>query len=196
MIQAAIQVAGEGLAAGELPIGAVVVMGDQVVGRACTQERGRRRRLVHADLLAMIQADEHLGWARRAYPLQLAVTLEPCLMCLGAAMTLGVGQVCYALESPADGAAAIADHWQPASPDLPGYAVPSVTGAILRLDSRVQPPLDTAHSHPPCQLPQKNADQPARHPPEHRRRTPLCRTERRIVPARPRGDGFRNCAGA
>ncbi len=136
MVRAAIEVAGEGLAVGELPIGAVVVMGDQIVGRAHTQERGLRRRLVHADLLAMIQADEQLGPARRPHPLQLAVNLEPCVMCFGAAMTLGVTEVYYALESEADGASAIARHWQPASFDLSGYAAPSMTGGILRHDSR------------------------------------------------------------
>jgi hypothetical protein len=58
LVAAAIDVAGEGLAAGELPIGAVAALGDDVVGRAFTQERGLGRRLVHADLLAMTQADE------------------------------------------------------------------------------------------------------------------------------------------
>lgn len=136
MVQAAIDVAEEGLVAGELPVGAVVVLGDQIVGRAHTQERRRRRRLVHADLLAMIQADEQLGWARRTQPLRLAVNLEPCVMCFGAAMTLGVAEVYYALESPADGASAIATRWQPVSLDFPGYAAPAMTGGILRHDSR------------------------------------------------------------
>jgi tRNA(adenine34) deaminase len=105
LVALAIGVAGEGLAAGELPIGAVVAMGDDVVGRAFTQERGLGRRLVHADLLAMTQADERLGRSRRPRPLVLAVNLEPCLMCLGAAMALGVREVLFALESPGDGAA-------------------------------------------------------------------------------------------
>jgi tRNA(adenine34) deaminase len=64
LVAAAIEVAAEGLAAGELPIGAVVASGEEIVGRAFTQERGLGRRLVHADLLAMVQADERLGWAR------------------------------------------------------------------------------------------------------------------------------------
>jgi tRNA(adenine34) deaminase len=46
-------------------------------------------------------------------PLVLAVTLEPCLMCLGAAITLGVDHVFYALESPNDGAAGLLDLWNP-----------------------------------------------------------------------------------
>lgn len=69
MIAAAIQVAGDGLAAGELPIGAVVVMGDDIVGRTFTREKAEGRRLVHADLLAMTEADRSLGWTQRPAPL-------------------------------------------------------------------------------------------------------------------------------
>jgi tRNA(adenine34) deaminase len=54
----ALEVAQDGLRASELPIGAVVLAGDRVVGRAHTKERELGRRIVHADLLAMIQADE------------------------------------------------------------------------------------------------------------------------------------------
>ena len=86
MMLAAIAAADEGMAAGELPIGAVVFMGDQVVGRAFTQEIALRRRVVHADLLAVLAADELLGRGPRRLPLKLAVNLEPCMMCLGAAM--------------------------------------------------------------------------------------------------------------
>lgn len=83
MVAAAIAVAEEGVAAGGLPVGAVVVMGDDVIAR----------QLAHADLLAMSAADQRLGWSRRSAPLRLAVSLEPCLTCLGAAMTLGVTAV-------------------------------------------------------------------------------------------------------
>ncbi|MFB6391913.1 nucleoside deaminase [Polymorphospora lycopeni] len=102
MVRAALEVAEAGLAAGEQPIGAVVVMGDEIIGRAYTQEKARGRRLVHADLLAMIEADEALGWRRRPHPLRLAVNLEPCVMCLGTAMALRVDEVYFALESPDD----------------------------------------------------------------------------------------------
>jgi tRNA(adenine34) deaminase len=114
MVAAAIDVADTGMAAGELSIGAVIVMGDDIVARSHTRERGIGRRLVHADLLAMIAADERLGFAKRPGPLALAVNLEPCVMCLGAAMTLGVAEVFYALESPGDGGAVIAAQWRTA----------------------------------------------------------------------------------
>jgi tRNA(adenine34) deaminase len=81
MVAAAVAVADTGMAAGELPIGAVIVMGDDIVAQSHTRERGIGRRLVHADLLAMIAADERLGFVKRPAPLALAVNLEPCVMC-------------------------------------------------------------------------------------------------------------------
>jgi tRNA(adenine34) deaminase len=136
MLAAAVRVAEDGLAAGELPIGAVVVMGTEIVGRAFTQEKAQGRRLVHADLLAMTEADRALGWTRRPAPLTLAVTLEPCVMCLGAAMTMDITHVYFGVESPGDGASAIAAEWRPRSPDMPGYAAPAMTGGIRRDEVR------------------------------------------------------------
>lgn len=132
----ALAVAEEGLGAGELPIGAVVTMGDDVVGRAYTQERAQGRRLVHADLLAMEHADRRLGWGARPAPLVLAVTLEPCLMCLGAAMALGVAEVYYGLEAPSDGAAGVAAVWQPAELDMSFSHLPALIGGVRRLECR------------------------------------------------------------
>ncbi|GIG92927.1 nucleoside deaminase [Plantactinospora endophytica] len=136
LMGAALEVAEEGLAAGEQPIGAVVAFGDEIVGRAYTQERALRRRLVHADLLAMIEADERLGRRKRDLPLRLAVNLEPCVMCLGTAMALGVNEVYFGLESPSDGGAAVAAAWRP-EPPVPWFAAPSVlVGGIRREESR------------------------------------------------------------
>lgn len=132
---AALAVAAEGLAAGEQPIGAVVVIGDDIVGRAYTSEKTLRRRLVHADLLAMIEADHRCGWMRRPHPMQLAITLEPCVMCLGAAMALGVREVYYALESPVDGGAAIAAG-RSRTDEPSWFAAPAMTGGIRREESR------------------------------------------------------------
>ena len=132
---AALDVAERGMAAGELPIAAVVVLGDDIVGAAYTQDRTLGRKIVHADLLAMIAADERLGWRRRSGPLTLAVTLEPCVMCLGAAMVLGVSEVYYGLESPADGGSPIAARWQ-THPTMPWFSAPTMTAGVLR--DRVQ----------------------------------------------------------
>lgn len=138
LVALAVDTAEEGMSAGELPIGAVVVMGDDIIGRSYTQERSQRRRVVHADLLAMVLADRRLGWGRRTAPLQLAINLEPCLMCLGAAMALGVAEIYYGLESPGDGAASIAPLWRPANPDMYFSRVPELTAGVHRRRCRAQ----------------------------------------------------------
>jgi tRNA(adenine34) deaminase len=163
LVSLAIDVAEQGLEAGELPIGAVVALGDEIVGRSFAMERSQRRRLVHADLLAMEQADQELSQRNRASPrgaaspglrsgvgdegrrrleaprglsgkqsLRLAVSLEPCLMCLGAAMALVVDEIYFGLEAPSDGAAGLPAAWQPAAPDADFCRIPPLTGGIHR----------------------------------------------------------------
>jgi tRNA(adenine34) deaminase len=134
MVGEALAVAAEGLAKGEHPIGAVVVLGDEVVGRGHTSEKTAGRRLVHADLLAMTEADTKLGRSPRKQPLRMAVTLEPCLMCLGAAMVLGVREIFYALESPVDGGERIARQRRADEPAW--FATPAITGGVRREESR------------------------------------------------------------
>ena len=137
LVAAAIEVAEDGMRHGELPIGAVVETGGRIVARAYTRDVSLGRRLVHADLLAMTAADEELGWRSRPHPLRLAVNLEPCLMCMGAAMALKVTEVCFGLESPADGGAAVVAGW-PRSADLPWYVPPAITGGLRREQVRDQ----------------------------------------------------------
>jgi tRNA(adenine34) deaminase len=131
MVGIAIETAEHGLAAGELPIGAIVVMGDEIVGRSHTKERGAARRLVHADLLAMIAADEQLGWRKRSAPLALAVNLEPCIMCVATAITLGISEIYFALESPADSGSGLAATWR-TDPEMSWLRAPSISGGIRR----------------------------------------------------------------
>lgn len=132
LVALALEASEDGMRAGELPVGAVVAMGDEIVGRAYTQERTQGRRLVHADLLAMHQADNRLGWKPREQPLTLAITLEPCLMCLGAAMALGVSDIYYGLEAPDDGAAGVPAVWQPSRQTMSFSGVPTVAGGYRR----------------------------------------------------------------
>ena len=132
---AALDVAAEGLVAGELPIGAVVVLDDRVVARAHTQERTQRRLLVHAELLALDAADRALGPERlRA---TLVTTLEPCLMCLAAAATARIPRVVFGLASPGDGAATLATRWDAErTDDIPQVQLPEVVGGVRADESR------------------------------------------------------------
>ncbi len=98
----ALALAEEAAAAGEIPIGAVVVDRDgRVIGR------GRNRReegdpLGHAELLAIRQAAEALGdW--RLEGTTMVVTLEPCAMCAGALVNARVAKLVFGAYDPKAG---------------------------------------------------------------------------------------------
>ncbi len=70
-------------AAGEVPVGAVVVAGDEIVGRGFNQPIGRKDPTAHAEILALREAALRLD-NYRLEEAGLYVTLEPCVMCAGA----------------------------------------------------------------------------------------------------------------
>lgn len=131
----ALAVAREGLRVGEMPIGAVVVVDNEIVAAEHTRELATGRLLVHADLLAL-QAADHVISGRRERS-TLYVNLEPCLMCLGAAFSAKVGSVIYGLESPSDGGVKVFERWDVdrAAADMPGYLLPDLLGGVLRDES-------------------------------------------------------------
>jgi tRNA(adenine34) deaminase len=123
-----------GLERGELPIGAVVVLDGQVLGAAHTAERAERRLLVHAEFLALDIADRLRPFPGKRRDARLFTTLEPCLMCFGAAMSFGIGEIHYALESPGDGAVGLIEGWCRDEAAMPSYRLPQVHGGILRAE--------------------------------------------------------------
>ncbi len=130
-----LSLAAEALELVELPIAAIVVLDDRIIGSATTAEKRKQRLLVHAELAALEQADRlglSLTERRRA---ALFTNLEPCLMCLGAAMSFFLGGIHYALESPADGAVELVSTWNRTEGDMPQYCLPEVTAGLLREES-------------------------------------------------------------
>lgn len=130
----ALALARRGLGEGHMPIGAVVVAGGEVVRGARWSGDYERGLLGHPELLALTAADAALGARRREAILY--TTLEPCLMCMGAAMSFFARGVVWALDSRADGAARVAELWAP--PDghpRPGetaaYALPELVPGVL-----------------------------------------------------------------
>jgi tRNA(adenine34) deaminase len=122
---AALAQATRGLEEGELPIGAVVACDGEIVARAYWQSRNGL--LAHPELLALQDAN------RRG--VTLVTTLEPCLLCMAAAMFSFAQRVVYALESPTDGGTSIRDVWDPAAGSGAPYAFPSVRGGVRREES-------------------------------------------------------------
>ena len=91
------------LAAGEVPIGAVVVLGDDVVARGFNQPIGALDPTAHAEVLAVRAAAQAVANYRLTDAV-LYVTLEPCLMCVGALIHARVREVVYGAAEPKTGA--------------------------------------------------------------------------------------------
>ena len=100
-MQAALSLAREAAAAGEVPVGAVVVCKGEIVGRGRNRREENHTALAHAEIEAIHQACQALGTWRLA-GCQLYVTLEPCPMCAGAILNARVDTVIY---GPDDGQA-------------------------------------------------------------------------------------------
>jgi tRNA(adenine34) deaminase len=78
----------------EVPVGAVVVCGDQVVGLAGNEKETRRDPTAHAEIVALRQAAHRLDrW--RLSDCQVYVTLEPCPMCVGAMLAARVQRLVF-----------------------------------------------------------------------------------------------------
>jgi tRNA(adenine34) deaminase len=90
-------------AAGEVPVGAVVVLGGVVAGRGFNQPIGTSDPTAHAEVLALRDAGRTAGNYRLAGG-TLYVTVEPCLMCVGAIVHARLARVVYGVPDPKGGA--------------------------------------------------------------------------------------------
>ncbi|MFW5883493.1 MAG: nucleoside deaminase [Verrucomicrobiota bacterium] len=85
--------------ADEVPVGAVIEYGGEVIASARNATVENRDATAHAEMLAITQASSHLGdWRLNACTLY--VTKEPCPMCSGAAIMARLGRVVYAMPDP------------------------------------------------------------------------------------------------
>src|SRR6516165_10047260 len=90
--------------AGEVPVGAVVVLAGKIIGRAHNQVELLKDATAHAEMLALTQAEAAVGdW--RLTECDLYVTKEPCPMCAGALVHTRVRRVIFGCTDPAAGAA-------------------------------------------------------------------------------------------
>lgn len=102
-MRSALALAREAAAAGEVPVGAVVVKDDQIVGRGYNQPISRRDPSAHAEIMALRDAAQRLG-NYRLTDCDLYVTLEPCCMCVGAIMHARIARVFFGAADPKTGA--------------------------------------------------------------------------------------------
>ncbi len=99
----ALALAEEAAAAGEVPVGAVVTRGGEVVAEAHNAPRETHDPTAHAEILAIRRAAVALG-DERLTDCELWVTLEPCAMCAGAIVHARIGKLYYAASDPKGGA--------------------------------------------------------------------------------------------
>lgn len=102
-MQRAIELAQQAAAAGEVPVGAVVVLNGQIIGEGHNQPIAAHDPSAHAEMIALRDAGARLG-AYRLPETSLYVTLEPCPMCVGAMIHARVAKVIFGAPDPKTGA--------------------------------------------------------------------------------------------
>lgn len=132
----ALKVAGEALARGELPIGAVLVSNNEILIRASARDKELKQRIVHAEILALLELDARKPFPGKRRDVHLYTNLEPCMMCLGACLVTNVSEVHFGLESPTDGAADLYRGSSASPTNHVGCRELKVFGGILREESR------------------------------------------------------------
>ena len=98
----ALDLAAEASAAGEVPVGAVVTLGDQVIAESRNAMRGSLDPTAHAEMVAIRAAAETLGTSRLD-DCTLWVTLEPCAMCAAAISLARIKALRFGAEDPKGG---------------------------------------------------------------------------------------------
>ena len=102
-MQHALGLAGRAEAAGEVPVGAVLVQGDELIAEGWNQPIGEHDPTAHAEIIVLRAAGQSLGNYRLAGT-TLYVTLEPCLMCVGAIVHARVARLVFGAHDPKSGA--------------------------------------------------------------------------------------------
>jgi len=105
-MDAALRLARAAARRGEVPVGAVVVSSGRIVGRGSNRPIGARDPTAHAEIVALRRAARAAGNYRLA-DCTVYVTLEPCLMCLGAMVHARVDRLVYGARDPKLGATSI-----------------------------------------------------------------------------------------
>lgn len=103
LMEAALEQARNACAAGEVPIGAVVALNGEIVGRGFNQPISSGDPTAHAEIVAIRDAARATGNYRLTGAV-LCVTIEPCLMCVGALVHARIGTLVFGAPEPRTGA--------------------------------------------------------------------------------------------
>ena len=102
-LQKALELAQKAAQQNEVPVGALVIKNEQILGTGYNRREQDQNPLAHAEIQAILHATQTLGeW--RLLDCSLVVTLEPCLMCLAACQQARIKEVIYGAKDPKGGA--------------------------------------------------------------------------------------------
>lgn len=128
-MQRALEQARLALAVGEAPIGCVLYRADgSVISEGHNTMVGSGIAISHAEINAFIAAGRRIVPGERVI---MVSTLEPCVMCTGAAMQAGVTLIIYGLRAPADSGTG-----RVRPPESPGSTAPTIAGGVGATESR------------------------------------------------------------
>jgi tRNA(adenine34) deaminase len=128
-MRAALAEARDAGAEGEVPVGAVVLVNDKIVGRAHNHSVRLRDPTAHAEVLALRRAAHGLGNYRLPGSV-VVVTIEPCAMCVGAMIHARVEQLVYGAADPKAGA--VDSHLGLAAAPHLNHTIDVVSGVLAR----------------------------------------------------------------
>lgn len=129
-MRAALRAAEDALAAGEAPIGSVIADANGIIiATGFNRMQSTKNATLHAEIVAFGNAAGLLQPGTPGYV--MVSTLEPCVMCTGAAMECGISSIVYGLEAPADSGTGRVR--PPSSPDA---SAPVIIGDVLADESR------------------------------------------------------------
>ncbi len=102
-MQQALNLAKQGAAREEVPVGAILVHNQQIIGQGFNEPIRRHDATAHAEIIALRDACRRLNNYRLPLQTTLYVTLEPCTMCIGALIHARVDRLIYAASEPRAG---------------------------------------------------------------------------------------------
>ena len=126
-MQQALKEAQKAFDAGEVPVGAVVVLNNQIIARAHNQVELLNDSTAHAEILALTTAFNFLG-SKYLPEATLYVTLEPCLMCSGALYWSKIGKIVYGADDDKN------SYRKSTGTNNPFHPKTTITGGILKDD--------------------------------------------------------------
>lgn len=130
LMREALQSARDGVKNGEAPIGCVLARGDgTIVARGYNEMNGSQNKTAHAEIVTFAKAAGKVPLDAR--DLILVSTLEPCVMCTGAAMESAVDTILFALRAPKDQGTT-----RVAPPQSPESQIPRIVGRVLEPEAR------------------------------------------------------------